>query len=158
SSSNCRVQTPRGGSSAARPRSSLPCAAAGSRSGRLAVSTSSPKKSSVPGVARSNSLAFLAFVLLPFSGIAALALKMLRPALLKQPVGPSPMTARRNSAPPPDGAHFREIAQGLRTLARRCRYPGARKELLELATSFDRRADHFDAHQSPVAELDPSAG
>jgi hypothetical protein len=83
---------------------------------------------------------------------------MLRPASLKQLIESSPTTARVNSPPPLDGAHFREIAHGLRTLARRCRYPGARKELLELAASFDRRADHFDAHQSPVAELDPSAG
>jgi hypothetical protein len=122
------------------------------------VSTSSPRRSSVPGIVRSNSMALLAYALLAFSGIAALALKMLRSASLKQPVETSPTTARRNSPPPLDGAHFREIAQGLRTLARRCRYPGARKELLDLAASFERRADHFDARQSPLAELDPSAG
>jgi hypothetical protein len=122
------------------------------------VCTSSPRKSSVPGIARSNSMALLAYALLAFGGIAAVALKMLRPASLKQPVETSPTIARRNSPLPPDGAHFREIAHGLRTLARRCRYPGARKELLELAASFDRRADHFDARQSRLAELDPSAG
>jgi hypothetical protein len=122
------------------------------------VSTSSPRKSFVLGIVRSNSMALLASALLAFSGVAALLVKMLRPASLKQPIETSPTTARRNSRPPPDGAHFREIAHGLRALARRCRYPGARKELLKLAASFDRRADHFDAHQSPVAELDPSAG
>jgi hypothetical protein len=122
------------------------------------VRTSSPRKSSVFGIVRSNSMALLAYALLAFSGIAALALKRLRPTPLKPPVDTSPTTARRSSPPPRDGAHFREIAHGLRALARRCRYPGARKELLELAASFDRRADHFDAHQSPVAELDPSAG
>ena len=122
------------------------------------MSTSSPRKSSVPGNARSNSTALLACVLLAFSGIAACALKLLRPAALKQPVDTSPMTARRNSRPPVDGAHYREIAQGLRTLAQRCHYPGARKELLQLAASFDRRADHFDARQSPLVELDSSAG
>jgi hypothetical protein len=100
----------------------------------------------------------LACALLAFGGIAALALKMLRSASPKQPVETSLTTARRNSPPPLDGAHFRDIAQGLRALARRCRYPGARKELLELAASFERRADHFDARQSPLAELDPSAG
>jgi hypothetical protein len=99
-------------------------------------------------------MALLAYALLAFSGIAAVALKMLRPASMKQPVDPAPTTARPNN-PPLDGAHFREIAHGLRSVARRCRYPGARKELLELAASFDRRADHFDAHQSPLAELDP---
>jgi hypothetical protein len=72
---------------------------------------------------------------------------MLRSVSLKQPVETSPTTARRNSPPPPGGAHFREIAHGLRSLARCCRYPGARKELLDLAASFDRRADHVDAHQ-----------
>jgi hypothetical protein len=121
------------------------------------VSTNSPRKSSVLGIVRSNSTAFLAYALLAFSGIAAVALKMLRPASMKQPVETSPMTVRRNSPLPLDGAHFRELAQGLRTLARSCRYPGARKEMLELAASFDRRADHFDARQSPLAELDSSA-
>jgi hypothetical protein len=121
------------------------------------VSTSSPRKSSDPGIARSNSMALLGYALLAFSGIAALALRMLSLASLKLPAETSPTTARRNSPPPPDGAHLREIAQGLRTLARRCRYPGARKELLELAASFDRRADHFDSHQSPLADLGPSA-
>jgi hypothetical protein len=114
------------------------------------VSTSSPTKSSVPGIARSNSMASLAYVLLALSGIAALVPKMLRSVSLKQPVETS------NSPRAPDGAHFREIAHGLRLLARRCRYPGARKELLELAASFDRRAGHIDAHQSPLADLDPS--
>jgi hypothetical protein len=103
-------------------------------------------------------MALLAYALLAFSGIAALALKTLRPASPKQPVETSPTTAPPNSPPPLDGAQFREIAEGLRSLARHCRYPGARKELLELAASFDRRADHFDARQSPLAELDSSGG
>lgn len=120
------------------------------------MSTRSPRKSSDPGIARSNSMALPAYALLAFSGIAALALKMLRSARMKQLVETAPTTARRNSPPPPDGAHFREIAHGLRSLARRCRYPGARKEMLELAASFDRRAGHLDAHQSPLAGLDPS--
>ena len=122
------------------------------------MSTNSPRKSSVLGIVRSNSTAFLAYALLAFSGIAAVALKMFRPASLKQRVETSPTTARRSRPLPLDGADFRELAQGLRTLARRCRYPGARKEMLELAASFDRRADHFNARQRPLAELDSSPG
>jgi hypothetical protein len=57
---------------------------------------------------------------------------------------PLPMGGRRNGAPPPDGAHYREMAHGLRKLARQCRFPGARRELLQLAASYDRRADHFE--------------
>jgi hypothetical protein len=54
------------------------------------------------------------------------------------------MGGRRNSGPPLDGAHYREMANGLRELARQCRFRGARKELLQLAARYDRRADHFD--------------
>ena len=122
------------------------------------MSTSSPRKSSGLGIARSNSMASLAYALLAFSGIAALAVKMLRSTSLKQPLETSPATARPNSPPPAGGAHFREIAHGLRTLAHGCRYPSARMELLQLAASFDRRAGHLDARQSPLADLDPSAG
>ena len=55
-----------------------------------------------------------------------------------------PMSEPRNSAPPPDSAHYREIADKLRELARQCRFPGARRELLDLAASYERRADHFE--------------
>jgi hypothetical protein len=83
---------------------------------------------------------------------------MRRSASQKQPVETLPKAARRNSWPPPDGAHFREIADGLRILARRCRYPGARTEVLQLAASLERRADHLDARQNPFGDLDPFAG
>ena len=122
------------------------------------MSTSCQRKSSFPGIARSNSTALLVYALLGVSSIAALVLKSLRSASQKQSVKTLPTAARRNSSPPPDGAHFREIAHGLRKLARRCRYPGARTELLQLAASLERRADHLDARQSPLADLDPSAG
>jgi len=56
-----------------------------------------------------------------------------------------PIGGRRNSAAPLDGAHYREMANGLRELARQCRFPGARKELLQLAARYDRRAEHFEA-------------
>jgi hypothetical protein len=52
---------------------------------------------------------------------------------------------RRDSDAPPDGAHYREMANGLRELARQCRFPGARKELLQLAARYDRRAEHFES-------------
>jgi len=122
------------------------------------VSTSCRGRSSFPGIARSNSTALLVYALLAFSSIAALVLKMLRSGSQKQSGKSLPTAAQRNSSPPPGGAHFREIAHGLRILARRCRYPGARTELLQLAVSFERRADHLDARQSPLADLDPSAG
>ena len=54
------------------------------------------------------------------------------------------MSEQRKSAPPLDGAHYREMAVGLRKLARQCRLAGARRELLQLAASYDRRADYFD--------------
>jgi hypothetical protein len=50
-----------------------------------------------------------------------------------------------DSSPPPlAGTHFREIAYALRKLAHQCRPAVARRELLQLATSFDRRAEYFD--------------
>jgi hypothetical protein len=57
---------------------------------------------------------------------------------------PLPMILPRGSAPPLDGAHYREVAHGLRKLARQCRFPGARRELLQLAARYDRRAEHFE--------------
>jgi hypothetical protein len=54
------------------------------------------------------------------------------------------MNGPRNTTPPTDGAHYREMAQGLRKLAHQCRFAGARRELLELAASYERRADLFD--------------
>jgi hypothetical protein len=56
-----------------------------------------------------------------------------------------PIHRPRNSGPPLDGEHYREMANGLRELARQCRFPGARKELLQLAARYDRRAEYFDA-------------
>jgi hypothetical protein len=57
---------------------------------------------------------------------------------------PPPMTLPQGSTPPLDGAHYREVALGLRKLARQCRFPGARRELLQLAASYDRRAEYFE--------------
>jgi hypothetical protein len=57
---------------------------------------------------------------------------------------PLPMILPRGNDLPLDGAHYREVAHGLRKLARQCRFPGARRELLQLAANYDRRADHFE--------------
>ena len=44
-----------------------------------------------------------------------------------------------------DGTHYREMADQLRKLAHQCRFAGARRELLQLAASYTRRADIYDA-------------
>ena len=41
----------------------------------------------------------------------------------------------------PGGDHYREIATGLRELARRRRFPNSRRKLVQLAVNFDGRAD-----------------
>jgi hypothetical protein len=56
-----------------------------------------------------------------------------------------PMSGPPASPPPLDGLDFREIAYGLRKLAHHCRPAVARRELLKLAASFDRRAEYFDS-------------
>ena len=43
-----------------------------------------------------------------------------------------------------DGTHYREIASKLRAVARGCNFPNVRKDLIDLAARYDRRADHFD--------------
>ena len=55
-----------------------------------------------------------------------------------------PISEPPPSSPPLDGTHYREIACGLRILARRCRFVASRRELLNLAASFERRAKYFD--------------
>jgi hypothetical protein len=66
------------------------------------------------------------------------------------------MDTTLDSASPREGAHHREIAQKLRDLARQCYFPGARRELLNLAARFDRRADHFASRvETPTREHPP---
>jgi hypothetical protein len=55
------------------------------------------------------------------------------------------MNSAWNDTSPLDGAHYREMADQLRKLAHQCRFAGARRELLQLAASYTRRADLFDA-------------
>jgi hypothetical protein len=45
----------------------------------------------------------------------------------------------------PDSEHYRELATRLRGIARQCRYPGARREILDLASRYEVRANHLDA-------------
>jgi hypothetical protein len=48
-----------------------------------------------------------------------------------------------------DGQHYREMATKLRELARQCRFPGARQEILDLASRYEVRADHLDTRSPP---------
>jgi hypothetical protein len=43
-----------------------------------------------------------------------------------------------------DADHYREIAGKLRELARLTCSPGIRREMVDLANRYDRRANHFD--------------
>jgi hypothetical protein len=63
------------------------------------------------------------------------------------------MKGPEDSIPSVNGEHYREMAHGLRCLARQCRYAGARRELLHLAANYDRRADHFDDRTWPCTPV-----
>jgi hypothetical protein len=54
----------------------------------------------------------------------------------------------------PDSHHYRELAEKLREVARRCRLPGARGEILDLASRYDRRAEHIETRNN----TGPNAG
>jgi hypothetical protein len=43
-----------------------------------------------------------------------------------------------------DGAHYKELAAWLREVARKYRLPNPQNELLRLARTYERRADHLD--------------
>ena len=43
-----------------------------------------------------------------------------------------------------DSQHYRDLANKLRDVARQCRFPGARQEILELASRYEGRARHLD--------------
>jgi hypothetical protein len=45
---------------------------------------------------------------------------------------------------PEGGAHYRELAAGLRELAGKCRLPNPRRELLDLARRYENRATELD--------------
>jgi hypothetical protein len=43
-----------------------------------------------------------------------------------------------------DSQHYRELAGKLREIARQCRFPGARQEILDLASRYEGRANYLD--------------
>ena len=47
------------------------------------------------------------------------------------------------------GEHYRELATKLRDIARQCRFPGARQEILDLASRYEVRANHLDTRSPP---------
>ena len=99
-------------------------------------------------------MVLLACVLLAFSGIVYHGVRSRR---LQQPLNTRPMNPP-DSASAPGGAHFRHLASGLRALARHCRFPGARRELLDLAASFERRANHLVARAATPSPANSAAG
>ena len=48
-----------------------------------------------------------------------------------------------------DSQHYRELASKLQDIARHCRFPGARQEILALASRYEVRADHLDTRSPP---------
>jgi hypothetical protein len=53
-----------------------------------------------------------------------------------------------------DSQHYREMARKLRELAREFRFPGARQELLDLASRYERRADSLGARSAAGLDRD----
>ena len=64
------------------------------------------------------------------------------------------MEEPQENAARPDSEHYREMARKLRELAREFRFPGARQELLDLASRFERRADSLDARAAAGSDQD----
>jgi hypothetical protein len=62
---------------------------------------------------------------------------------------------------PPTGDDYRRLAEQIRDAARQTRLPVARRELLRLATNYDRRGDHLDRRTcyfaAQAASATPSA-
>ena len=52
------------------------------------------------------------------------------------------------NAAPSDSEHYREMAIKLRELAREFRFPGTRRELLDLAVRYEQRAGSLDARSA----------
>jgi hypothetical protein len=70
--------------------------------------------------------------------------------LLEQPSSwMRPGEAMPMHPPPLDCAsvEYREMAGELRKLARLARFPGSRRDLLDLAARLDRKAEHFEKHE-----------
>ena len=58
------------------------------------------------------------------------------------------------NAAPSDSQHYREITRKLLELAREFRFPGARQELLDLASRYERRADSLAARSAAGLDRD----
>ena len=61
----------------------------------------------------------------------------------------STMEGPGTDAPRLDSQHYRELAAKLRDIARQCRFPGARQEILDLASRYEVRANHLDTRSPP---------
>jgi len=64
------------------------------------------------------------------------------------------MEAPQGAMAPADSQHYRELASKLREIARHCRFPGARREILDLAFRYEGRADHFEARNSAAGSVE----
>ena len=64
------------------------------------------------------------------------------------------MEESQANAAPADSEHYREMARKLRELAREFRFPGARQEILDLASRYSRRADGLDARSAASSDQD----
>jgi hypothetical protein len=58
----------------------------------------------------------------------------------------------------PNSQHYRDLANKLRDVARQCRFPGARQEILELASRYEGRAGHLDRRSPPEGYAAQDAG
>ena len=61
------------------------------------------------------------------------------------------MEERQSNAAQSDSEHYREMAHKLRELAHQFRFRGARREVLDLALRYERRADDLDARNASGA-------
>jgi hypothetical protein len=53
-----------------------------------------------------------------------------------------------------DREHYRGMARKLREVAREFRLPGARREILDLAARYERRADNLNARSATDSDAD----
>jgi hypothetical protein len=111
----CHLRTQKGGLYVARPRWSQRCAVVGSRSRRLAVSTSCRRKNYCRGNARSKSMAFLVCVRPAFNNIAGLVVR----ESLSLPLNPRVESSRSRWATLPVVSHTRPRSVGLVAGSRR---------------------------------------
>jgi hypothetical protein len=54
----------------------------------------------------------------------------------------------------PDSEHYRGMARKLQELARNVNFSGARQELLDLASRYERRADSLDVRSAASSDQD----